>query len=73
MLDSIRSLTVRQDEYAQTKGEIATNAIGLYKAFGGGWQIDYQNDLLLPDEMVEAMAERTDWGTFLDTGGEDNE
>ncbi|NNF47211.1 MAG: efflux transporter outer membrane subunit [Desulfofustis sp.] len=65
VLDSIRSLTVRQDEFAQTKGEIATNAIGLFKAFGGGWQIDYQNDLLLPEEMVDAMAERTDWGKFL--------
>ena len=65
VLDSIRSLTVRQDEYAQTKGKIATNAIGLYKAFGGGWEIDYQNDLLLPEETVTEMEERTDWGNFL--------
>ncbi len=65
VLDSIRSLTLRQDEYAQTKGKIATNAIGLYKAFGGGWEIDYQNDRLLPEEMINQMADRTDWGNFL--------
>ena len=65
VLDSIRSLTLRQDEYAQTKGKIATNAIGLYKAFGGGWEVDYQNDLLLPEETINQMADRTDWGNFL--------
>jgi NodT family efflux transporter outer membrane factor (OMF) lipoprotein len=65
VLDSIRSLTVRQDELARTKGDIATNAIGLYKAFGGGWDVDYQNDLLLPDEMIDTMEKRTDWGKFL--------
>lgn len=70
VLDSIRSLTLRQDEFAQTKGEIATNAIGLYKAFGGGWQIDYQNDLLLPEDTITEMEERTDWGKFLEATGE---
>jgi len=65
VLDSIRSMTLRQDEYAQTKGKIATYAIALYKAFGGGWQIDYDNDLLLPEEMTMEMEERTDWGGFL--------
>jgi outer membrane protein TolC len=73
VLDSIRSLTVRQDEFAQTKGEIATNAIGLYKAFGGGWEVDYQNDLLLPEETVIEMEGRTDWGKFLDEPGEGND
>ena len=68
VLDSIRSLTVRQDELAQTKGEIATNAIGLYKAFGGGWAIDYQDDLLLPENTITEMADRTDWGKFLSSG-----
>ena len=73
VLDSIRSLTLRQDAYAQTKGKIATNAIGLYKAFGGGWDIDYQNDLLLPEATLDEMAERTDWGNFLNAEGNGNE
>ncbi len=72
VLDSIRSLTLRQDEYAQTKGKIATNAISLYKAFGGGWDVDYQNDLLLPEETLDQMKERTDWGNFLNVD-EDND
>lgn len=66
VLDSIRSLTLRQDDYARTKGKIATSAIALYKAFGGGWQIDYQKDQLLPEEMIKEMEERTDWGNFLE-------
>lgn len=65
VLDSIRSLTVRQDDYARVRGEIATNVIALYKAFGGGWQIDYAQDILLPAAMTTEMEERTDWGDLL--------
>lgn len=65
VLDSIRSLTTRQDQYAQVKGEKATYAIALYKAFGGGWQIDFENDPLLPEEMIIEMEERTDWDGYL--------
>ena len=65
VLDSIRSLTTRQDQYAQVRGKIATNVIALYKAFGGGWEIDYDYDPLLPDIMIREMEERTDWDGFL--------
>jgi len=63
VLDSIRSLTLRQDEYAQTKGKIATNAIGLYKAFGRGWEIDQQTELLLRarDDQAHGRAYRLGW------------
>ncbi len=73
VLDSIRSLTLRQDDYARTKGKIATNAIALYKAFGGGWQVDYQHDRLLPESILMEMEERTDWGAFLEAGGDGSE
>jgi len=66
VLDSIRSLTLRQDDYARTKGKIATSAIALYKAFGGGWQIDYREDRLLPEKVFTEMEERTDWGGILE-------
>ena len=66
VLDSIRSLTLRQDEYARTRGEIATNAIALFKAFGGGWEVDDVLDLTIPEETVIQMKERTDWGSYLD-------
>ena len=73
VLDSIRALTTRQDLYAQTQGKIATNIIALYKAFGGGWVIDYDNDLLIPEEMAKEMEERTDWGNYLHPVDENNE
>lgn len=66
VLDSIRSLTLRQDEYARTRGEIATNAIALFKAFGGGWEVDDVLDLPIPENTIIQMKERTDWGSYLD-------
>ena len=65
MLDSIRSLTLRQDQYAQVRGQIATSVIALYKAFGGGWKIDYASDPLIPAIMIRDMEERTDWDGFF--------
>ncbi len=64
VLDSTRALTQKQDQYAQTKGKIATYTIALYKAFGGGWQIR-EGKAYIPQEMKEDMEERTDWGSLL--------
>lgn len=72
VLDSIRSLTTRQDLYAQVQGKIATNVIALYKAFGGGWQIDYEKDLRIPEIMIRDMEERTDWNNYLRPGENTN-
>jgi len=38
VLDAERSLQSLQDQFAQSKGEVITNLIRLYKALGGGWQ-----------------------------------
>ncbi|WP_205749337.1 efflux transporter outer membrane subunit [Desulfopila sp. IMCC35008] len=74
VLDSTRSLTLREDQYAQIKGQIATSAIGLYKAFGGGWKT-YLKQPYLPAITREQMSQRTDWGGLLPTsekpGGEE--
>lgn len=64
VLDSTRALTQKQDQYAQVKGRIATYAVALYKAFGGGWQIQ-QNRPALSPEVRHTMEQRTDWGTLL--------
>jgi NodT family efflux transporter outer membrane factor (OMF) lipoprotein len=72
VLDSTRALTQKQDQYAQTKGRIATSIIALYKALGGGWQIRKGKEYL-PQEVKETMEKRTDWGNLLNdtpTGGE---
>jgi NodT family efflux transporter outer membrane factor (OMF) lipoprotein len=64
VLDSTRSLTQKQDQYAQTKGRIATYIIALYKALGGGWQI-HMGQEYLSQEVKETMEKRTDWGNLL--------
>ncbi len=64
VLDSTRSMTQKQDQYAQLQGKIVTNVISLYKALGGGWQIR-QGKAYLPDETKEQMEQRTDWGGIL--------
>lgn len=40
VLDAQRSLFVFEDELAQSNALVAANLIRLYKALGGGWQID---------------------------------
>jgi len=65
VLDSIRSLTTRQDQYAQVRGKIATNVIALYKAFGGGWDVVYDNGRFIPAATIREMEERTDWNGFF--------
>jgi len=37
VLDAERSLLSFQDQLAQSKGQVTSNLIGLYKALGGGW------------------------------------
>ncbi|WP_217909485.1 efflux transporter outer membrane subunit [Desulfosediminicola flagellatus] len=64
VLDSIRAVTQKEDQYAQTTGKIANFTIALYKAFGGGWNIS-EKEPYLPDEVRDEMESRTDWGTLL--------
>jgi len=73
VLDSIRSLTQKQDQYAQNKGKIATNTIALYKAFGGGWQVKHDSNDHLPEAVTLEMEARTDWGSLLSPGEQSNE
>lgn len=65
VLDSIRSVTGKADQYAAIQGTIATNLIAMYKALGGGWEHRNRNENV-PPEMIRRMKERTDWGNYLD-------
>ncbi|WP_136798488.1 MULTISPECIES: efflux transporter outer membrane subunit [Desulfosediminicola] len=65
VLDSIRSLTQRQDQHAQAKGRIGSFTIALYKAMGGGWTAD-NRPAAISQLNINAMEVRTDWGQFLD-------
>lgn len=65
VLDSTRSLTQKQDQYATLQGAMVTSVVSLYKAMGGGWQVR-QGKPYLPDSIREKMQQRTDWGSLLD-------
>jgi NodT family efflux transporter outer membrane factor (OMF) lipoprotein len=72
VLDSTRSMTAKQDQYAQLQGKIATEFVSLYKSLGGGWQFRIDDDFV-SQEVKQKMKKRTDWGNLLDkTSPEDN-
>ncbi len=64
VLTAQQALLTQQDNLADTLGNIARALVGVYRALGGGWQIREGNDLV-PESVMKAMAERTDWGKFL--------
>jgi NodT family efflux transporter outer membrane factor (OMF) lipoprotein len=59
-----QSLLNEQDSLANTLGDISRNLVGVYRALGGGWQIREGKELV-PPEVTEAMAQRTNWGNLL--------
>lgn len=65
VLDSQRALFGQQERLVASKGGIAQNLIGLYKAMGGGWQAGRERPIV--DEATgETMGERSDWKRLLD-------
>jgi len=65
LLTTVEKLTSTQDLYASIKGNLAINAILLYKALGGGWQIG-QGKSYLSEKTAADMKKRVDWGRYLD-------
>lgn len=65
VLDSIRSLTSKQDQYASIQGNISTNLISMYKALGGGWEVRDRRRAI-PQDIKDKMKNRTNWGKMLD-------
>ena len=76
LLSTVEKMTLREDVYAQTQGNIATQVVALYKALGGGWQAHADLPVVRP-RTVEQMKSRTDWGDYLEpqtiTGGDRDE
>jgi outer membrane protein TolC len=64
VLDAERSLLQQQNSLAQTSSSAVTNAIALYKALGGGWELR-QGQPVIPAETEREMKERTNWGDLL--------
>ncbi len=65
LLSTVEKMTLREDVYAQTRGNIANQVVTLYKALGGGWESFTALPIVKP-ETVEKMRSRTDWGDYLE-------
>lgn len=65
LLTTVEKLTSTQDRYASIKGNLAIQAVLLYKALGGGWQIS-KGRSYLSAETAAKMKERVDWDRYLD-------
>jgi outer membrane protein TolC len=65
LLTTVEKLTSTQDRYASIKGKLALQAVLLYKALGGGWQMS-QGKSYLSKETASKMKGRIDWDSYLD-------
>jgi hypothetical protein len=65
LLTTVEKLTSTQDRYASIKGNLAIQAVLLYKALGGGWQIS-KGKSYLSAETAAKMKQRIDWDRYLD-------
>ena len=64
VLTGEQSLLNEQDSFVTTLGSVASSLVAVYRALGGGWQIREGMDLV-PPEVKETMAKRTNWGDLL--------
>ncbi len=64
VLDTQRFLLTEQNQLAQTRSAIATDLIALYKALGGGWELQQSQPVVAESTLAE-MRKRTDWGRLL--------
>ena len=65
VLDAQQFLLLNEDQLTAARGKVARSLIATYKALGGGWQIR-EGKALIPEEVKEAMRNRTNWGTLLE-------
>jgi NodT family efflux transporter outer membrane factor (OMF) lipoprotein len=64
VLTAQQALLTAQDSLATSMGNISLNLVGVYRALGGGWEIRQGEDIL-PPQIKEIMARRTNWGDLL--------
>ncbi len=64
VLDTQRFLSEQQDQLVFTAGTVDQSLVGLYKALGGGWQLRKDQEFV-PQDILEEMENRTDWGNLL--------
>ena len=59
-----QALLNEQDNLTVTLGNLSTDLVGVYRGLGGGWEIREGTELVPPD-VKEEMAGRTNWGALL--------
>lgn len=64
VLNTQQALQNEQDRLVATRGAVALNLVGLYRAMGGGWEI--RGDRVQIDQEIQTeMCKRTNWGALL--------
>ncbi len=58
------ALSQQLDKQAVAEGQLANTLISAYKALGGGWELR-QGREFVPQETIEEMTGRTNWGDIL--------
>jgi outer membrane protein TolC len=64
VLDAQRSQLEEENTLADISSSVATNLIALYKALGGGWEMQ-QNQPYINESIRNEMQQRTDWGEYF--------
>jgi NodT family efflux transporter outer membrane factor (OMF) lipoprotein len=64
VLDAQRSLLQEENTLAGIDSSVATSLIALYKALGGGWEME-QNQPYINDGIRDEMQRRTNWGDYF--------
>jgi NodT family efflux transporter outer membrane factor (OMF) lipoprotein len=64
VLSAQQALLNEQDNLVSTLGNISRSVVAIYRAIGGGWEVRGGTDIV-PPEVKEAMAKRTNWGDLL--------
>jgi NodT family efflux transporter outer membrane factor (OMF) lipoprotein len=62
VLDTQRSLLLREDDLAESEGIVIKNLVDLYRALGGGWDPDTAAPPMPKETLKEAIAPATEAG-----------
>ena len=65
VIDSQQAQIVQQQRYVQNRGLAIRSLVSLYRALGGGWQIN-GNTPFVDDATRDEMQQRTDWDDMLE-------
>ncbi|MBX9742629.1 MAG: efflux transporter outer membrane subunit [Chthoniobacterales bacterium] len=55
-----------ESSYVSSQGSTVLGVVSTYRALGGGWQLRNGRDVI-PEEVKQQMAKRTNWGRMLST------